>query len=394
MYRPNLIQCCVVISLLSNAWSFTSPINSTPLIQPTAIRRVNIITNNHVSSTVLHDKIDSSANDLRDEIEVMKKEALQKLNDLDDKISYKQNNLGVNPDASTLTDSEESEQDYVDRKLVERIAVSNDPFYSTTKRAPRSIAIKKDEALLDGTSWKVSLDIGREPGTWMPKDWGASGDRLKLNLEFEFTEDQLYEREEFLGSIGDAKIVSVKESQMVLSPSLTQGTRNIPVRNGGWRLSKGKGPMGSDLLRFYIEIDEAVSRTNGDVILPAGRIYYSCGFFNMNRPAGSGEKSRYRKKLDDMIIQAEMLDDEIAAAGFFDKFKKNAELFRLKVDMQATAESFQAASVREPDRSILRFSPQGDVGLTKEGGVCCKVNKGVAIEYHILGRFYIAASKE
>jgi hypothetical protein len=48
------------------------------------------------------------------------------------------------------------------------------------------------------------------------------------------------------------------------------------------------------------------------------------------------------------------------------------------------------ASVREPDNSLLRFTKDMDVGLTKEGGVCCKVEKGPMVEYHILGRFSIA----
>ena len=227
----------------------------------------------------------------------------------------------------------------------------------------------------------------------MPKDWGVSGNRLKIDLEFEFSDKQLYEREEFLGSMGDAKILSVKDNQMVLSPSLTEGTRTIPVKNGGWRVCKGKGPMGTDLLRFYVETDETVSRKNGDVYCPGGRIYCSCGFFNMRRPS-NGEKARYKKKLDNLIIRAEELDDEIAAAGFLDKLKKNAEMIRLKVEMQETAERYQNSSVLEPDASILKFTSSGDVGLTKEGGVCCKVDKGMAIEYHILGRFYIMSKKD
>eukprot|EP01083_Nonionella_stella_P039769 108181_1 len=110
-----------------------------------------------------------------------------------------------------------------------------------------------------------------------------------------------------------------------------------------------------------------------------------------------GEKAMFKKKLDGMMTRAEQLDDEIANAGAFsfEGVKKNAELFRLKVDMQRTAESLQITSVTEPDASLLRFCSSGDAGVTKEGGVCCKVFKGgVALEYHILGRFYIQSSRE
>ena len=356
------------------------------------------------SITSLNDNKSDSLDSITDEIEMMKRNALQKLDELDNKISNKNSQAGPEMDTVVVTPSvakaapsvetvdEESESAYVARRLSERIdsdriAVSNDPsIITSTGTSIRGR--KRDEALLDSTSWKLSLDIGREPGTWMPKDWGVSGSRLKLDFEFEFSDKQLYEREDFLGGIGDAKIVSVKDSIIVLSPSLTENRREIPVKNGGWRVSRGKGPMGSDLLRFYIEIDEEVSRKNGDVYCPAGRIYCSCGFFNMDRPS-NGEKARYKKILDAMITRAEALDEEIAAAGFLEKLKKNAEMIRLKVQMQETADRYRGASALEPDSSILRFSEQGDVGLTKEGGVCCKVNKGMAIEYHILGRFYI-----
>ena len=48
-------------------------------------------------------------------------------------------------------------------------------------------------------------------------------------------------------------------------------------------------------------------------------------------------------------------------------------------------------AVTEPDRRLLHFSKDGDIGLTREGGVCCRVNKGPMVEYCILGRFSIAS---
>lgn len=49
------------------------------------------------------------------------------------------------------------------------------------------------------------------------------------------------------------------------------------------------------------------------------------------------------------------------------------------------------ARIREPEKELLRLLKDGSVGLTREGGVCCKVRKGMAIEYHILGRFGVAS---
>jgi hypothetical protein len=352
----------------------------------------------------------SSSNDiLRDEIAAMKRQALDRLDVLDAKLSETtvvirtdSSNVEVSQMEGTTTTSnsntsyesttqvynpteDKSERDYTDK----RIAVSNDPAYYNSRTEP----YRKNEALLEGTSWKLSLDIGREPGTWMPKDWGVSGERLKLNLELEFTEDQLYDREEFLGGIGDARILHVKGNEMTLAPSLTEGSRKIRVLDGGWRVAKGQGPMGTDLVRFYIETEDIITRKGKDIYLRPGRIYCNAGYFATNRK-GKGYKAQVKKELDDMILRAEELDVEIAQCGPFsiDRFKKNTELFQLKVEMQRKAELFRSASVAEPSSSILRFSPRGDVGLTREGGVCCKVNKGISLEYHILGRFYISPS--
>jgi hypothetical protein len=228
-------------------------------------------------------------------------------------------------------------------------------------------------------------------GTWMPKDWGISGERLVMNLDMTFTDRQLYEREEFLGSMGGAKILHIKNNELTLAPTLTQGTRQIKVLDGGWRVAQGAGPMDTDLLRFYFEIEEQISR-DGDVYCPKGRIYANCGYFPTNRQS-SGFKERLKNDLDRMIAKAEALDDVIAAEGAFslNKIKKQAELFRLKVDMQATGEKLMAASIAEPNDSLLKMSQDRSVGLTREGGICCKVPKGIAIEYHILGRFNIAS---
>jgi hypothetical protein len=352
----------------------------------------------------------SSSNDsLRDEIAAMKRQALDRLDVLDAKLS--ETTVVIRTDSSkvevsqmegTTTTSnsntsyesttqvynpteDKSEREYTDK----RIAVSNDPTYYNSRTEP----YRKNEALLEGTSWKLSLDIGREPGTWMPKDWGVSGERLKLNLELEFTDDQLYDREEFLGGIGDARILHVKGNELTLAPSLTEGSRKIRVLDGGWRVAKGQGPMGTDLVRFYIETEDIITRKGKDISLRPGRIYCNAGYFATNRK-GKGYKAQIKQELDDMILRAEELDVEIAQCGPFsiDRFKKNTELFQLKVEMQRKADLFRSASVAEPPSSILRFSPRGDVGLTREGGVCCKVNKGISLEYHILGRFYISPS--
>ena len=63
----------------------------------------------------------------------------------------------------------------------------------------------------------------------------------------------------------------------------------------------------------------------------------------------------------------------------------------LRVQANELQKRMNECAVQNPDRSILRFSRDQSVGLTREGGLCCKVQKGLAIEYHILGKFEIAS---
>lgn len=191
----------------------------------------------------------------------------------------------------------------------------------------------------------------------MPKDWGVSGDRMLLNLEIKFTDEQLYDREDFLGSIGGTRLLKVYNNELTVAPTIVEGARKVKVLNGGWRVAPGAGPMNTDLLRFYIEIEEQLDRNGSDVFCPRGRIYCSCGYFPSSRQV-TGFKEQLKQKLDKMILRAEALDDEIANEGPFSlvRLKKAAELFRLKVEMQETGEKLMSANVVEPNSSLLKLS--------------------------------------
>ena len=38
---------------------------------------------------------------------------------------------------------------------------------------------------------QITLNIGREPGTWMPKEWAASGARLSLPMRVRFSDESV-----------------------------------------------------------------------------------------------------------------------------------------------------------------------------------------------------------
>eukprot|EP00586_Coscinodiscus_wailesii_P016525 CAMPEP_0172495924 /NCGR_PEP_ID=MMETSP1066-20121228/79730_1 /TAXON_ID=671091 /ORGANISM="Coscinodiscus wailesii, Strain CCMP2513" /LENGTH=416 /DNA_ID=CAMNT_0013267941 /DNA_START=190 /DNA_END=1440 /DNA_ORIENTATION=+ len=368
---------------------------------------------------------------MRQEIEDMRREALQRINSLSSKVpavvpaaaaaaaaatttnaakDTRRNTLGMGGRSSsssyssasrgtTVADVKErdvdelSEGEYFEKRILERQAtdaasgsVSHDKITAFMER-------KTDCDLLDGTSWKVLLNIGREPGTWMPKTWGVSGDRLLLNLEVCFSSDQHYERDDFLGSAGGAKACRAVESRLTMGPNMSEGSRTFRVLDGGWRIGEGEGPLGTDLLRFYVEIEEDISHSGGDVYCPAGRIYCTCGYFPMNH-APDGKKLELRRKLDRLGVKHDDLQSEIEKEGIFSlkRVKMTKQMFDINMEAQNLRKQLTAVSVTDPDKSLLKFSRKGNVALTKEGGVCCKVKKSaVTTEYHILGKFGLGA---
>jgi hypothetical protein len=231
----------------------------------------------------------------------------------------------------------------------------------------------------------------------MPKDWGVSGQRLNLSFTAQFTPSQLYEREDFFrGGYSNAKILRILDNKVTLGPSINEGQRVYNVKNGGWQVTQGDGPLGTDLLRFYIELEDEVTHKGCDLYIPKGRVYCNCGYFPfMNNKGGTqpSMKEAYTKeleKIDEQIQQLRKKRDEMKNPFDFDKIKISREIGRLRREVEGVAGKLNFASVREPDNSLLRFTKDMDVGLTKEGGVCCKVEKGPMVEYHILGKFSIA----
>eukprot|EP00978_Attheya_sp_CCMP212_P002212 scaffold4523_cov50-Attheya_sp.AAC.2 len=343
---------------------------------------------------------ENDVDDMKHEIEELRQEALRRIDAMSIRMSSSSSSSSRAEDSSSLSastssavpnnDTQQTSSTSMDgsqsddtttssdteQEFVKQIAVSNSP--ATTNLKSTSLSEIVDERnLLDGTHWKVMLNIGREPGTWMPKTWGVSGERLLLSLEVKFTEDQLYEREEFLNGVGGAKIVHVVQNKLTLGPSMTEGSKVMTVKDGGWKIGKGEGPMGTDILRFFVE-DQLQSLSTSS---------------NSNL-RGSGVKEQLKKKQEELRQKYDRITEEMEEDTSLFSIKKlrlTKDLVQCRLDSGKVTQQLNEALIREPSKSLLRLSRTRNVGLTREGGVCCKVTKGVAMEYHIVGKFGVAA---
>jgi hypothetical protein len=143
----------------------------------------------------------------------------------------------------------------------------------------------KMSTTLDGMECQVSMNVGREQGTWMPSDWAVSGARLSLPLVLRFS-DELVDLgvpgEESLNGGGRyAKRLYCDGGQFVGA----QGAQVVACSGGAWATEASPIP-GARSLNFFLDFPH--SATRNDVSLPAGRVFFSCACWQSREdlPAG------------------------------------------------------------------------------------------------------------
>ena len=121
--------------------------------------------------------------------------------------------------------------------VVANVRKSRNQGSAVTKRL--GLTGKAGKALI-GTRWKLTLDIGRERGTWMPPEWGASGRRILCPVAVELREGGVLE------CVGVGAFLP-----MTLSP-------------GTWRLE-------GDALKFSVGMS---GMRRGDIELPNDLLHF------------------------------------------------------------------------------------------------------------------------
>ena len=129
-------------------------------------------------------------------------------------------------------------------------------------------------ATIGGGTWRVSLNVGREPGTYMPEDWASSGARLAFPVDVEFTTAAATQyQEDLLGEAeGTCRLRVVNPGKFIGS----SGEVTVETKHGAWRATP-TGAGGETHLRFFLDFPEDATRN--DVVLPAGRLFFTTGMW-------------------------------------------------------------------------------------------------------------------
>ena len=148
-------------------------------------------------------------------------------------------------------------------------------FYGATTLATQAGLTQQSEPsegpTLEDMVCTVTLSIGREPGTWMPDEWGASGARLSLPTTVRFTDEPVdlgFPGEEDMNGRFAKRVACVTEARFVSA----SGEVVVKCDGGAWTATP-TGRPGESSVRFYLNFPEGASRN--DVSLPAGRVYFS-----------------------------------------------------------------------------------------------------------------------
>jgi hypothetical protein len=173
--------------------------------------------------------------------------------------------------------------------------------YSTT-------ALQQSTSLLTNTKWKVRLDVGQQPGTWMPKrfpGWAASGARLGLDLEIQFTDIPCGVRETLVGPKD-----STFRLQVCSDPSTfvsERGQEQVTFLDGGWCIerpsnnvknARGNLVRPEGLLKFWLDCPSGAKRRDVE-IFPGLRIFFTTGVWD--DPTGVKQQDEeYREVLAEL----------------------------------------------------------------------------------------------
>ena len=65
-----------------------------------------------------------------------------------------------------------------------------------------ALSTLRGSSSLIGSRWQLKLDIGLEPGSYLARsDWGASGGRLRFNVDVDFEDTPSTVSEELVGPL-------------------------------------------------------------------------------------------------------------------------------------------------------------------------------------------------
>lgn len=253
------------------------------------------------------------------------------------------------------------------------------------------IAAASYASTLVGTSWRVTLDIGLERGSWMPRNvegWGASGARVVVSTLVNFEASGADEGEELVGLQRQTRVLTARDGGKIVT---FEGEQEVRFTSGGWCVQRPLGAQSASdegLLRFWLDCPSGCAK--GDVSIPQGeRIFFSTGVWD---DADGLRKLRLDKAtVDEKLAKLDDQEEFKDVGDFFGNFPG----FALRRKIARQEELGLLTSRRKYYESFLGLAEPSQVALmAARGSMSLKRQRGTGLlgrtlgtEYHILGTF-------
>ena len=255
----------------------------------------------------------------------------------------------------------------------------------------------------------LQVNVGRIPGTAMPKDWAASGARLGFLLEVEFCDElpsdyQMTKERLLLGggsrSPGPDRQppATVRAVEPLNDPTFisTAGQQVIKVTEGAYGCELQNLSSQQYGFRFFLDFPDGAVRN--DVTLPAERIYFMSSCWIKNEPSLQRAQLRYNEleqNLANVRTEIAKLEAESKSSGIFGKalnLRQMTMLVEKKQSIEAQLYDLERTyPLQETTQQTLLEGPN-DLLFVKEGVIAVKRFRGAMEtreQYHWVGTFSI-----
>jgi hypothetical protein len=261
-------------------------------------------------------------------------------------------------------------------------------------------SLQSSGSSLARTQWKLRLDVGLQPGTWMPKrfpGWAESGARLGLDLQVEFTNVPCSTGEALVGPRAETFELAV--TSPVSTFVSERGEEQVEFTGGGWcvqqptgaiRNASGSSVKPEGLLRFWVDCPTGAKRRDVE-IFPGTRLFFTTGVWEDPRSV-QVQDAEYRKVLEDIETLTEKTRENRERAegqnvlqkiGTFRNMVSDSKDFELLKDLKDKCERELPPAGASVAENGVQMAPTGS--LVVKGNKISDWLPGS--EYLILGTF-------
>jgi len=237
----------------------------------------------------------------------------------------------------------------------------------------------------------LQLLVGRIPGTAMPPEWAASGAKLALPLEVEFSKEACAEysmnKERLLGD-GKPYFQAVEPLNEPTFVS-AQGVKRVEVTPGAYGCELQRSESQQYSFRFFLDFPDGAVRN--DVELPAGRIYFLSSCWIQDEVGLEQARERKRNVQNEMRrTDDELKELRVSSTNLLQKamsLRRTTTLIEGKKKLETQLNDLEQCYPLRPDSTVE--GPNG-VLFPKEGIIAVKRYLGALgtrEQYHWVGTF-------